>query len=140
MHPCSVNPEGIMQPRELIDQIYADYARGDIDAVLDKCDHRISFFMVADPKFSKYAGAVVDKHGFRERAAALHENFEYLAVERIDTIAEGDRVVVRNEMHMRRRTSGIEFRMEVADFWTVREGKAVELVEFYDTALAAQVL
>jgi uncharacterized protein len=41
---------------------------------------------------------------------------------------------------MRRRTSGIEFRMEVADFWTVRDGKAVELVEFYDTALAAQVL
>ncbi len=129
-----------MQPKELVDQIYADHARGDIDAVLDNCDHRISFFMVADPKFSKYAGAVVDKHGFRERVASLHEDFEYLAVERIDTIAEGDRVVVRNEMHMRRRATGVRFVLEVADFWTVRDGKVVELVEFYDTALAAQVL
>ena len=129
-----------MQPRQVIEQIYADYARGDIDAVLEKCEHGISFYMVADPRLSKYAGASVDKHGFRERAAALHADFEYLGIERIDTIAEGDRVVVRNEMHMRRRTSGIELKMEVADFWTVRDGKAVELVEFYDTALAAQVL
>ncbi len=129
-----------MQPKELIDQIYADFARGDIEAVLENCDHSISFFMVADPKFSKYAGAAVDKHGFRERSASLHEDFEYLGFERIDTIAEGERVVVRNEMHMKRRTTGVTFTMEVADFWTVRDGKAVELVEFYDTALAAHVI
>jgi ketosteroid isomerase-like protein len=96
--------------------------------------------MVADPKFSKYAGAVVDKHGFRERAASLHEDFEYLGVERIETVAEGDRVVVRNEMHLKRRATGVEFTIEVADFWTVRDGKAVELVEFYDTALADRIL
>jgi uncharacterized protein len=129
-----------MQPKDLIDRIYADFARNDIDAILDNCDHSISFFMVADPRFSKYAGAAVDKHGFRERAAALHEDFEYLGIERIETVAEGDRVVVRNELHMKRRATGVEFTLEVADFWTVRDGKAVELVEFYDTALAARIL
>jgi uncharacterized protein len=129
-----------MEPKDLIDQIYADFSRGDIDAVLENCDHRISFVMVADPKFSKYAGAAIDKQGFRDRAASLHEDFEYLGIDQIDTIAEGDRVVVRNEVHLKRRTTGADFTMEVADFWTIRDGKAVELVSFYDTALFARML
>src|SRR5262245_57506194 len=121
-----------MQPVELINQIYADYARGDIDAVLENCDHTLEFNFVADPKYSKYAGAVVGKHGFRELAARLHDDFEYVGFERIDLIAQGDRIAVRNELRMKRRATGAEVVIEVADFWTIRDGKAVEVVEFYD--------
>lgn len=129
-----------MQPKDLIDKLYADYARGDIDAVLEHCDHSFTFYFVADQRFSKYAGASIDKHGFRERSAALHGDFEYVGFERIDTIADGERVAVRNELRMKRRTTGVELVLEVADFWTVRDGKAVELVEYYDTALVADAL
>ena len=129
-----------MQPVELINQIYADYARGDIDAVLENCDHTFEFYFAADSRHSKYAGAAVGKHGFRERAASLHEDFEYLGFEQVDLIASGDRVAVRNKLRMKRRATGAEIVIEVADFWTIRDGKAVEVVEFYDSALVAQVL
>jgi ketosteroid isomerase-like protein len=129
-----------MEPVELVKQIYADYARGDIDAVLENCDHTFEFYFAADPRHSKYAGAAVGKHGFRERAASLHDDFEYLGFERVDLIASGDRVVARNELRLKRRSTGVEIVFEVADFWTIRDGKAVEVVEFYDSALVAQVL
>jgi ketosteroid isomerase-like protein len=129
-----------MQPVELIKQIYADYARGDIDAVLENCDHTLEFNFVADPKYSKYAGAAVGKHGFRELAARLHDDFEYVGFEQIDLIADGGRIAVRNELRMKRRATGVEVVIEVADFWTIRGGKAVEVVEFYDSALLARVL
>jgi ketosteroid isomerase-like protein len=29
--------------------------------------------------------------------------------------------------------------MHAADFWTARDGKAVEVIEYYDSALAARV-
>jgi ketosteroid isomerase-like protein len=30
--------------------------------------------------------------------------------------------------------------MHTADFWTIRDGKIIAMVEYYDTALAASVL
>ncbi len=129
-----------MQPVDLIKQLYADYARGDIDAVLEHCADEIAFIFTADSQTAACSGAALGKDAFRERAASLHGHFEYLAFKPIDFIAEGDRVAVRTELTMKRRTSGREFVMRVADFWTVRSGKAVELIEYYDTALAADVL
>ncbi|WP_348640713.1 hypothetical protein [Mesorhizobium sp. AA22] len=41
---------------------------------------------------------------------------------------------------MTRRTTGEEFVMCTADFWTLRDGKIIEMVEYYDTALAASVI
>ncbi len=129
-----------MQPKDLIKQIYADYERGDSDAVLENFDNRFTFDFVADERYSKYSGAAVGKDGFLERAGALQTDFEYLGFEQIDMIAEGDRVAVRHKMRMKRRATGAEFTLQVADFWTVRDGKAVELVEFYDTALLKNLL
>ena len=36
---------------------------------------------------------------------------------------------------MTHKATGRDFRMRVAQFWTFRDGQAVELVEYYDTAL-----
>ena len=129
-----------MQPKDLIKQIYADYERGDSDAVLKNFDNSFTFHFVADERYSKYSGAAVGKDGFLGRAAELQKDFAYLGFEQIDMITEGDRVAVRHKMRMKRRTTGVEFALEVADFWTVRDGKAVELVEFYDTALLKKLL
>ncbi|TIV90203.1 MAG: nuclear transport factor 2 family protein, partial [Mesorhizobium sp.] len=42
-------------------------------------------------------------------------------------------------IHMTRRTTGEELIMRTANFWTVRDGEIIEMVEYYDTALAASV-
>jgi uncharacterized protein len=129
-----------MQPRELVEKFYADYERGDVDAILASCDENFTFNFVADGRYSKYSGIVVGKDGFLKRADSLQKDFEYLGFKRIDLIAEGDRVAVRHEMRMKGRVTGVEISVQVADFWTVRDGKALELMEFYDTALVATML
>lgn len=130
-----------MHSKEVIRKIYENHARGDFDAVMDDCTDDVCFiFPVADPQLVRYSGAAVGKDGFRQRTQHLHEDFEYLDFKVLEMVAEGDRVAARMEIHMRRRTTGTEFVMNAADFWTVKDGKAVELIEYYDTALAARVL
>jgi len=49
-------------------------------------------------------------------------------------IAEGDHVAMRGSTAWRHRKTGRVVDTPKADFWTFREGKAVEFHEFYDTA------
>ena len=49
-------------------------------------------------------------------------------------IAEGERVAVRGSTAWKNRKTGRVVDTPKADFWTFRNGKAVEFHEFYDTA------
>lgn len=71
---------------------------------------------------------------------SLDNDFEYRSFRPVDFIHSGDRIAAQVEIHLTRRTNGQELVMRTADFWTVRDGKVVEMVEYYDTALAASVL
>ena len=52
-------------------------------------------------------------------------------------IAQGDRVVVIGRMAWRNRATGKVAETPKLDVWRLRDGKAVDFVEFYDTARAA---
>jgi len=129
-----------MQPKDVVARIYENHARGDLDAVMDLCTEGVSFIFMTDDEPSPYTGAAIGMEGFRQRTEQLHEHFTYLDFKVVEMIAEGDRVATRTEIRMKRRTTGREFIMRAADFWTVKDGKAVELIEYYDTGLAARVL
>lgn len=130
-----------MHAKEVVKRIYEEHTKGDLDAVMGHCADDVSFiFPVAEPDLLRYSGAATGKDGFRQRVAHLHEDFVYLDFKVLEMIEEGDRVVARTEIRMKRRTTGREFVMQAADFWTVKNGKAVELIEYYDSALAARIL
>ncbi|WP_287093978.1 nuclear transport factor 2 family protein [Mesorhizobium sp.] len=80
------------------------------------------------------------KQEFLARLLALDDDFEYLRFIPVEIIDGGDKVAAEVEIHMTRRTTGEEFVMRTADFWTLRDGKIIEMVEYYDTALAASVI
>ena len=128
-----------MQPIDVVKQIYQLYALGDLDGALALCSDDFRFEWPVAPDFARYNGTSVGRPGFAEKATALHQDYAYRAFIPIDFVVSEERVAVRTELHMTRRTTGEEFIMQCADFWTIRDGKAVELIEFYDTALASHV-
>jgi uncharacterized protein len=129
-----------MEAIEIVRRLYAAQGARDVDSLVDGCADDISFNWVADPKLSKYAGSGKGKDAFLLQLATLGADFEYRDMKPYDFIASGDRVAVRTELHMTRRSTGREFIIHCADFWTIRGGKVVEFVEYYDTALANAVL
>lgn len=128
-----------LQPKALVKEFYARYERRQLQEALDLCAEDIDFLWSADTHYARFSGPALGKAAFRGQLEALDRRFVYQAYTPVDIIAEGDKVAVRAVIRMRQREGGREFLMHVADFWTVRDGKLSGLVEYYDTALAAQV-
>jgi ketosteroid isomerase-like protein len=129
-----------MRNVELIRKVYRDHAAGGVDAALEHCADDVRFIWMATPIDTPHAGRFSGKAEFGQQLRSLHAAFEYRKFDPIDFVDAGDRVAVRTEVHLTRRTTGQEFSVPVADFWTIRDGKVVELIEYYDTALVARML
>lgn len=129
-----------MTPAETVRQIYQDYAARDIAGALTHCADDICFQWIAEPSQSRYAGTCAGKDAFLARLMQLDSDFEYLSFEATAILADGDRVAAETRMRLRRRTTDEEIEVNAADFWLFRDGKPVEMREYYDTALIASVL
>jgi len=129
-----------MQPVELIKEICARHSAHDVDGALALCHDDVSFLWVATTAANPHSGTFSGREAFKAQLNGLHEAFEYNAYRPVDFVASGDRVASRAEIDLTHRASGRRFTVPVADFWTIRDGKVTELIEYYDTALIADVL
>lgn len=64
----------------------------------------------------------------------LNRDWEMVFRDIDEFVAQGDRVVAMGRTAWRHRGTGKVSESPKVDVWRLREGKAVELVEFYDTA------
>ncbi|PBC10387.1 nuclear transport factor 2 family protein [Mesorhizobium sp. WSM3859] len=128
-----------MRAVEIVSNLYKAYADRDIEGALARCAEDVVFRWIADPRQSRHAGTAHGKQEFLSRLLALDHDFEYRHFVPVEIIDGGDKVAAQVEIHMTRRTTGEEFIMRTANFWTVRDGEIIEMVEYYDTALAASV-
>ena len=129
-----------MRAADIVSNLYKTYADRDIQSALAHCADDVVFRWIADPRLSRHAGIAHGKQEFLARLVALDDDFEYRRFVPIEIIDGGDKVAAQVEIHLTRRTTGEEVVMRTANFWTVRDGKIVEMVEYYDTALAASVI
>jgi ketosteroid isomerase-like protein len=130
----------VMTAGDVIRQLYDAYAKRDIEGALAHCSDDVDFHWIAEPAQTQYAGYCKGKQAFLDRLLALDKDFEYRKFIPVDWVENGDRVAVQVEIHLTRRTTGQELVMRTADFWTVEDGRAVKMIEYYDTALANSVL
>lgn len=128
-----------MRAADVVSDLYKTYANRDIEGALAHCADDVVFRWIADERQSRYAGVTRGKQEFIARLVALDNDFEYRRFIPLEIIADGDKVAAQVEIHLTRRTTGQEVVIRTANFWTVRDGKIVEAVEYYDTALAASV-
>ena len=66
----------------------------------------------------------------------LRRDWEMIAFDMGDFIAQGDRVVVIGRVAWRNKATGKIADTSKVDIWRFQDGKAVEMAEFYDTARA----
>ncbi len=124
---------------EVVKQIYADYAAGNMEGALGRCSDDFRFCWKADPALTRFSGQSIGAAGFVEKVGSVHKDYEYHAFRPLAIFGDGDRVAAQVEIDFSRRDTGERRIMEIAHFWTLRGGKAVELLEYYDTAAVAAI-
>jgi ketosteroid isomerase-like protein len=126
-----------MSALETVQAIYAAYGQGDVQGALDRCSENVRFRWPVDEGLSRLSGEREGKAAFLERLGELQATFEYHSFQPIALIADGDRVAAQIRMEMTHRRSGRRIVIENAHFWTVQDGRAIELVEYFDSAAVA---
>lgn len=120
---------------ELMKEGYANFAKGDIEAVLAIWDPEIEWkeckgmpIVTGDGKF--VGGQSVVANVF----AKIPEQIDGFQVEIHEVFGTGDRVVMIGEYVGTYKPTGKPFRSAVAHVWTFKDGKATKFLQFADTA------
>ena len=119
----------------LLEKLYADFAKGDLDSVLAVCAENITFQVAGK---SKLAGKF-DKKTFREQFVTqlMELSGGTLKVEVHDILASDRHAVALISDHLTRRSETIQIR--TAHVWRFEDGKPVAWYEYprdmyqYDT-------
>lgn len=124
---------------ERIRQVYADFARGDIDAVLAAFHDDIEW-IEPDGYFPGARGTHRGVEAVREIFAVYPRHWDEFSVEMEEYVDAGDQVVVLGRSHFKPRGGGERRSSRLCNVWTMRDGKASRLVVFNDTALIWRAL
>jgi hypothetical protein len=123
---------------DLVRSTYAAFGRGDINAVLDLMDPKIDFRVAENSPYyrgSAYVGRD-DVGSLFARIPVEWEGFEIVPENYHDA---GDMVAVRLRYRGTYRATGRTMNVQVAHFWTVRNGKLAEFQQYIDTAALREV-
>jgi uncharacterized protein len=118
--------------------LYAAYAKGRVDFVLNSIDDDIDFVSYAPTDIFPYLGHHRGKAGFAEVMRTAHATFEFLAYEPVFLVVEGNDAAAMISMRLRQRSTGRVIRMFVAEFLRFRDGRIYDFREFMDTFDAVQ--
>ncbi len=121
----------------LID-LYAAYAKGGIDFVLNTIDDDIDFLSYAPTEIFPYLGHHRGKAAFAEVMKRAHAAFEFLTYKPVFLVVEGNDAAVMLSMRLRQHGNDRIIHLFVAQFIRFRKGRIYELREFMDTFDAVQ--
>ncbi len=127
-----------MNAVDIVRTLYDFYAQGDIKSGLQYYADDICYKWPVDDRYSRFSGCTGNRDAFEQRLNDLRDRFEYHSFTPVAIFGSGDRVAAQIKFDMTHRASGERLQLESAHFWTIRDGKATELIEFYDTALIAE--
>lgn len=107
-----------------------------VDDWIDLCDANIAFGSLAGGTAApaSYLTHYSNRDALKEYFAGIERDWDMLAWDPHDYIAQGDRVVVLLRCEWRHKQTGKVVATPKADIWRLSDGKAVEFYEFYDTA------
>jgi ketosteroid isomerase-like protein len=117
---------------EVVRSMYEAFGRGDIPAVLASIDDAM-VFTVFGASSVPMAGTRRGVTGMEQFFAELANTIEFSSFDAHDYIAQGDRVVALVHYAGKNKNTGRPFDAESAMVWTIRNGKAVNFLEYTDT-------
>ncbi len=108
---------------------------GSVDVWLDLvADDVRCFSLAAGAPAAEFTRGINSKKDFERYFKGLLADWEMINYKTHDFVADGERVAMRGSTAWRNRRTGRVVDTPKADFWTFRDGKAVEFHELYDTA------
>jgi len=117
-----------------VQQIYADFAAGDIEAILATMDPSIEWISGGSGEDFPTLGARKGIEGAASffRDVAAHD--EFTSFEPREFVAMGDKVVTIGHYGITAKSTGKHFESDWTHVLTIRNGKGVKFQEFTDTA------
>jgi uncharacterized protein len=122
------------QNKAIVEQAYANFKTGDIEALLNLFSDDISWTL-PEMEGVPYGGKRNGRAAIAEFFNTLATAQEFIAFEPREFIAEGDRVIALGSYRWRVKANGHEFGSDFTHAWTVSDGKATSFQEFMDTAV-----
>jgi uncharacterized protein len=123
---------------QVVQDLYAAFNRGDMPAILDLLDEQIDWHFVGRPQDVPFAGR---RHGHQQMMAffgTVAATCDVLAFGPNELSSYDDRVVSLGSEQVRVKNTGRIFESDWVHLFTVRNGKIVQLREYYDTAAIAE--
>ena len=124
---------------EIVKQAYADFARGDIAAVLSIMDENIEW-KTPESVDLPGCGTVKGHSGVAGFFRSVGETWEFETFEPRHYVASGDRVIALGHYRARSKRTGQVAQSDWVMAWTLRNGKATNFQEFTDTAAIRDAL
>lgn len=117
------------------------YYAGGIEGALDRCNDDITFLANAPVDLLPHMGQHRGKAALRQMWTTIHNRYSHMRYEAPTVVAEGNKVAAQLRVFFRKRDNARVVQFDVAVFYTLRDGKIVEIREIIDTFdLVQQVL
>lgn len=118
-----MQPGGVDVVREIVDALN----RGDVESMLARMDSDFEWRPLEDSPVSRNYRGHEHVRGYVEDWLGT---FDGLRLELGEASAVGDHVVVEVQGYGRGRASGVELYNRFCQVWTLRDGRAVRMVEY----------
>jgi ketosteroid isomerase-like protein len=129
-----------LQRQRVLNFLDAFYA-GDVEGALARCSDDVDFFANAPVDILPHLG---HRHGKAEVGAmwrTVHARYSNMRYEMPIIVAEGDKVAVNIRVFFRKSSNNRIVQFDIAAFYTLRDGRIVQIREIMDTFdLVQQVL
>jgi len=119
---------------EVVGRAYDAFNRDGVDGYLEYLHPDVEFDATA--AIGPFAAMYHGLEASRQFLADYFDQWEYARLDPEVIAVDGDHVVVRLEMHLRGKGSGVEVTGETFNAWTLSDGKATRLVVNNDRAEA----
>lgn len=117
----------------LVQEGYGDFARGDVQALLERFAEDIEWIVPGSEK-NPLAGTYKGRSRVGEFFKGLSELTDISSFEPQDFVAQGDKVVVLGREEGRVRSNGRNFQTDWAMVFTVHSGKVARFQQYLDTS------
>ena len=122
---------------KIAEQLYETFNSGDVEGFLNTFSEDASWNspdMENVPLETTFTG----RDNIGEFLTKIDEYEEFLKIEPKEFIAQGNRVVVLGELHVRSKLTDKEYNSGFVHIIEVKDGKAISFLEYFDNAAAGR--
>jgi ketosteroid isomerase-like protein len=125
---------------KVVKDAYAARKAKDLDAIVSMFTPNATFRLAGSSAAFPGAVRARGEEELRASVGALIKVFDFLEQQMLVSVVEGNKAAVHWHVKLRHNPTGEVHETELFDLWTIEGGRVASLVQFCDTALAAQLM